>query len=188
MLAKQVKSGSVITVNGGPHLVERVDKHTPSARGAATLYKIRARHLLTQAKTDLSCKGEESFAEPDFQSRASQYLYREGEQFVFMDLESYEQYALHADAVADQKYFLVEDMEGVFALLLEGHIVGLRLPDAVEQRIAECDPGIRGNSATARTKAATTQTGLVIQVPEYMEKGEVVRVSTDEGRFLGRAT
>ncbi len=188
MLAKQVKSGSVITVNGAPHIVENVDKHTPSARGAATLYKIRARHLLNQNKTDLSCKGEESFPEPDFQSRESQFLYREGEQFVFMDLETYDQYSLHGDVVGDQKLFLVENMEGVYALLLEGHIVGLRLPDAVEQQIVECDPGIRGNSATARTKPATTQTGLIIQVPEYMEKGEVVRVDTRDGRFLGRAT
>jgi len=188
MLAKQLKSGSVITANDAPHIVETVDKHTPSARGAATLYKIRARNLLTQTKTDLSCKGEESFPEPDFQSRAAQFLYREGDQFVFLDLESYDQHSLHADVVGDQRLFLVEDMEGVFALLLEGHIIGIRLPDAVEQQIVECDPGIRGNSATARTKPATTQTGLVIQVPEYMEKGEVVRVDTRDGRFLGRAT
>lgn len=188
MLAKQLKSGSVITVNGAPHIVETVDKHTPSARGAATLYKVRARNLLTQAKTDLSCKGEEAFPEPDFQSRPAQFIYREGDQFVFLDLESYEQHSLHTDTVGDQRLFLVEDMEGVFALLLEGHIIGVRLPDAVEQQIVECDPGIRGNSATARTKPATTQTGLVIQVPEYMEKGETVRVDTRDGRFLGRAT
>lgn len=188
MLAKQVKSGSVISIDGAPYMVESVEKHTPSARGAATLYKIRARHLLQQTKTDLSCKGEENFPEPDFQARESQFLYRDGENFTFMDLESYDQYTLHADAVGEQKYYLVENMEGVYALLLEGHMVGVRLPDAVEQQIVECDPGIRGNSATARTKPAITQTGLTIQVPEYMEKGEVVRVDTRDGRFLGRAT
>ena len=188
MLAKQVKSGSVIEVNGAPHIVESVDKHTPSARGAATLYKIRARNLLTQSKTDLSCKGEESFPEPDFQSRESQFLYRDGEQYVFMDLESYDQYSLHGSTVGDQALFLVENMEGVFAMLLDGHIVGVRLPDVVEQQIVECDPGIRGNSATARTKPAKTQTGLTVQVPEYMENGEVIRVDTRDGRFLGRAT
>mgnify|MGYP000907483508 CR=1 FL=1 len=187
MLAKQVKSGSVITINGGPHVVEAVDKHTPSARGASTLYKIRARNLLTQTKTDLSCKGEESFAEPDFQNRQVQYLYQDGESFVFMDLESYEQYGLHQDLVGEQRYYLIEDSEDIYALILEGAIVGVRLPDAVVMKVVACDPGIRGNSATARTKPATTQTGLVIQVPEYMENGEMVRVDTREGRFLGRA-
>lgn len=188
MLAKQFKNGSVIDIQGAPHMVEAVDKHTPSARGAATLYKVRARNLLTGVKTDLSCKGEDSFPEPDFQLREVQYLYQDGDTYVFMDLENYEQYGLHQDALADQTAFLVTDMEGIYAMLLRGDIVGIRLPDVVEMRLVECDPGVRGNSATARTKPATTETGHIVQVPEYMENGERVRVDTRDGRFLGRAT
>ncbi|MBN2450656.1 MAG: translation elongation factor EF-P [Lentisphaeria bacterium] len=188
MLAKQIKNGSILTVNGAPHVVESVEKHTPSARGAATLYKIRARNLLTQTKTDLSCKGEEGFPEPDFQSREVQYLYPDGDAFVFMDIENYEQYVLGDDVLRGQDRFLVPDMEGIFALVLEGRVAGLRLPDVVEMTLVECDPGIKGNSATSRTKPAKTQTGLTVQVPEYMENGECVRVDTRDGRFLGRAT
>lgn len=187
MQVKQVKSGVVITVNDAPHMVENVEKHTPSARGAATLYKIRARNLLTQQKADLSCKGEDSFAEPDFQTRAVQYLYQDGEDYVFMDLESYEQYPLADRLVGDDRYYLVEDMEGIFALILEGRTVGIRVPETVEQKLVQCDPAIKGASATARTKPATTQTGLEIQVPEYMENGEIVRIDTRTGKFLGRA-
>ena len=187
MQAKQVKSGVVVTINDAPHMVENVEKHSPSARGAATLYKIRARNLLTQQKTDVSCKGEENFAEPDFQTREVQYLYQDGDDYVFMDLESYEQYSISGDMVGEDHYYLVEDMEGVFTLILEGRVVGIRVPETVEQKLVQCDPAIKGASATARSKPATTQTGLEIQVPEYIENGEVVRIDARTGKFLGRA-
>ena len=186
MLVKQFASGGVITVNGAPHIIESVEKHTPSARGAATIYKVRCRNLLTQMKTDLSCKGEDSYDEPDFRQQEVQYLYKEGNDYVFMDVESFEQFPLAAEIIGDDKYYLVEDMEGISALILEDHIVGIRLPDVVELELVECDPAIKGQSATNRGKSAKTQTGLEIQVPEYMEQGEIVRIDTRTGKFLGR--
>ena len=113
MLVKQFASGGVITVNGAPHIIESVEKHTPSARGAATIYKVRCRNLLTQMKTDLSCKGEDSYDEPDFRQQEVQYLYKEGNDYVFMDVESFEQFPLAAEIIGDDKYYLVEDMEGI---------------------------------------------------------------------------
>ena len=77
-------------------------------------------------------------------------------------------------------------MEGISALILEDRIVGIRLPDVVELELVECDPAIKGQSATNRGKSAKTQTGLEIQVPEYMEQGEIVRIDTRTGKFLGR--
>ncbi|MBR4901207.1 MAG: elongation factor P [Victivallales bacterium] len=186
MLVKQFASGGVITVNGAPHIIESVEKHTPSARGAATIYKVRCRNLLTQMKTDLSCKGEDSFDEPDFRQQEVQYLYKEGNDYVFMDVESFDQFPLAAEIIGDDKYYLIEDMEGISALILEDRIVGIRLPDVVEQELIECDPAIKGQSATNRGKSAKTQTGLEIQVPEYMEQGEIVRIDTRTGKFLGR--
>ena len=186
MLVKQFASGGVITVNGAPHIIESVEKHTPSARGAATIYKVRCRNLLTQMTTDLSCKGEDSYDEPDFRQQEVQYLYKEGNDYVFMDVESFEQFPLAAEIIGDDKYYLVEDMEGISALILEDRIVGIRLPDVVELELVECDPAIKGQSATNRGKSAKTQTGLEIQVPEYMEQGEVVRIDTRTGKFLGR--
>ena len=186
MLVKQFASGGVITVNGAPHIIETVEKHTPSARGAATIYKVRCRNLLTQMKTDLSCKGEDSYDEPDFRQQEVQYLYKEGNDYVFMDVETFDQFPLAAEAIGDDKYYLIEDMEGISALILEDRIVGIRLPDVVEQELIECDPAIKGQSATNRGKSAKTQTGLEIQVPEYMEQGEIVRIDTRTGKFLGR--
>ena len=186
MLVKQFASGGVITVNGAPHIIESVEKHTPSARGAATIYKVRCRNLLTQMKTDLSCKGEDSYDEPDFRQQEVQYLYKEGNDYVFMDVETFDQFPLAAEIIGDDKYYLVEDMEGIIALILEDRIVGIRLPDVVELELVECDPAIKGQSATNRGKSAKTQTGLEIQVPEYMEQGEIVRIDTRTGKFLGR--
>ena len=186
MLVKQFASGGVITVNGAPHIIESVEKHTPSARGAATIYKVRCRNLLTQMKTDLSCKGEDSYDEPDFRQQEVQYLYKEGNDYVFMDVESFDQFPLAAEIIGDDKYYLIEDMEGISALILEDRIVGIRLPDVVELELVECDPAIKGQSATNRGKSAKTQTGLEIQVPEYMEQGEIVRIDTRTGKFLGR--
>ncbi len=186
MLVKQFKNGGVITVNGAPHIIENIEKHTPSARGAATIYKIRCRNLLTQMKTDLSCKGEDAYDEPDFRQQEVQYLYKEGNEYVFMDVNTYEQFPLSAEAVGDAKSYLIEDMEGIFALILEDRIVGIRLPDVVEMKLVECDPAIKGQSATNRGKSAKTETGLVLQVPEYMKQDEVVRVDTRTGEFLGR--
>ena len=186
MLFNQFKAGSIITVNNAPHIVETVEKHTPSARGAATIYKIRCRNLVDQTKTDLSCKGEDNYPEPDFRQSDVQYLYKEGDSYVFMDLETYDQFNLDQSAIGDNKFYLVENMEGISALILEERIIGVRLPDVVEQKLVECDPAIKGQSATNRGKPAKTETGLVIQVPEYMEAGEVVKIETPTGKFLGR--
>jgi elongation factor P len=82
--------------------------------------------------------------------------------------------------------FVTEGLEGVLALVHNGQCVGIQLPAAVELQITQCDPGVRGNSATARTKPATLQTGIVVQVPEYLAEGERVKVDTRTGQFLSR--
>ena len=186
MLVKQFNTGSIITVNNAPHIVENVEKHTPSARGAATIYKIRCRNLIDQTKTDLSCKGEDNFPEPDFRQTKVQFMYKEGDTFTFMDLENYDQYSLDKSIIGDAEYYLIEDMEGIQALILEERVVGIKLPDVVEQKLVECDPAIKGQSATNRGKSAKTETGLIVQVPEYMESGETVKIDTQTGKFLGR--
>lgn len=185
--ANQLKPGAVIEVNRAPHIVESVVKQTPSARGASTLYKIRARHLLAGGKVDLTCRGDDAFPEPNFRKRLVQFLYDDGELCHFMDVETFDQLAMAASALEDERRFLTDGLEGIGALILEDRLVGIQLPDAVALELVECDPAIKGATATSRGKSATTQTGLVIQVPEYMSQGEVVRVDTRTGKFLARA-
>ena len=185
--ANQIKPGVVVTVNGGPHIIQNVVKQTPSARGAKTLYKIRAKNLLTAQNANLTCTEDDTFAEPNFTVRQCQYLYSDGSMVTFLDTGNYEQYEIPADSIEEQIPYLMDNMEGIGVLILEEKPVGIRLPDVVEMVLTECDPAIKGATATKQSKPAKTATGLVIQVPEYMSSGELVRIDTRTGEFLGRA-
>lgn len=185
--ACDLKKGSLIGINGLPHVVEDLKITTPSARGAASIYRFRFRNLVTKAKQDVSCKGDEPFSDVDFERRPVQYLYKEADLYTFMDAENFSQFSLTQDALTDQLQYLIEDMEGIYALLSDGKVLTIEMPQKVELRIASCDPVMKGASVTSRNKPATCQTGLVVQVPEYLEAGETILVDTATGSYLSRA-
>jgi elongation factor P len=184
----ELSKNSVVEINGDPHVVEQLRTQSPSARGASTLYKVRFRNVRTRAKLDQTFKGDDVLKESAFETRMVSYSFREGDRFAFMDLEDYTPYELMEDEIEAVVPYLVDGMEGIKALLQDGKVLSIQLPDAVELQIAECAPSMRGASVTARTKAATLETGLVIQVPEYMEPGERVRVDTRTGDFIQRCS
>lgn len=183
-LAKSI----VVEIDGDPHIVEQIRTQTPSARGAATLYKVRFRNLRTRSKLDRTFKGDDPLKESDFDARSVTFSYREGDRYTFMDNEDYSQFELLKDELGDVCDYLVDDMDNLKALFQNGKVLCVQLPDSVELEITETAPSMRGASVTARTKAATLQTGLVIQVPEYMEQGERVRVDTRTGEFIQRVS
>jgi len=187
MLAKEIKPGTIITYNDSPCLMESVHVQSPSARGAATLYKFRARNLITKQKIDITLKGGDSLDVADFARRAIKFMYADASHLHFLDQENYEQYALPRESVAEESQYLTEELEGVQVLIFNDEAVGIQLPAAVELKVTRCDPGVRGNSATGRTKPATLETGLVVHVPEYLNEGERVKVDTRTGQFLSRA-
>ena len=186
--ACDLKKGSLVGLRGLPHVLESLSVTTPSARGAASIYHFRFRNLVTKAKQDVSCKGEEPFDDIDFERRPVQYLYREADLHTFMDTEDFSQFTLPATAIEEQLDYLVEDMEGLFALISDGKILTIEVPQKVVLTIASCDPVMKGASVTARSKPAKCQTGLVVQVPEYLEAGEAIIVDTATGTYLARAT
>jgi elongation factor P len=104
-----------------------------------------------------------------------------------MDLETYDQFMLQRDMIEEEANYLTDNMEGISALVLEGEVIGIEIPLTVDLEITECNPAVRGNSATGRTKPATLETGLVVQVPEHLDQGEVIRVDTSTGKFVQRA-
>jgi elongation factor P len=187
MLAKDLKPGAIIKHNESPLAIESVTVQSPSARGGATLYKFRARNLVTKQKTDLSCKGTDNFQEADFEKRSISLMYADQEHVHLLDQQDYNQYALPLADMADEMPYITEGLEGMLALIYDGECVGVQLPAAVALKIVECDPGIKGNSATSRTKPAKLETGLVIQVPEYLKQDETIKVDTRTGAFLSRA-
>lgn len=185
--ACELSRNGIVSINGAPYIVEELKVSTPSARGAASIFRFRFRNLVTKAKLDQACHGDDKFEELDFQRRLVQFLYREqGGTFTFMDVEDYSQFSLNADDLGDQASYLVEDMEDIKALIVNGTPVAIELPPNVVLEIAECEPTMKGQTVTARTKTARLSTGLAIQVPEYITAGERVKVDTRTGEFLGR--
>jgi elongation factor P len=186
--AKDFKRRMVVEIDGAPHMIEQIQVQTPSARGAATLYKIKARNLKTRNRIEKTYRGTETLSESSFARRPVQYLYRDADEFHFMDSEDFSQFSFTADDLRDISPFMTENMEGVEALVVDDEVIAIELPDTVELPIVETAPGVRGNSATGRTKPATLSTGHVVQIPEHLDQGEVVRVDTRTGEYLGRAT
>lgn len=185
--AKDFKRRMVVEIDGAPHMIEQIQVQTPSARGAATLYKIKARNLKTKNRVEKTYRGTDSLNESSFERKPIQYLYRDGDELHFMDSTDYSQFSFRAEDLADQIPFMTENMEDVEALVVNDEVIAIDLPDTVELPITETAPGVRGNSATGRTKPATLSTGHVVQVPEHLDEGTIVRVDTRTGEYLGRA-
>ncbi len=114
-------------------------------------------------------------------------MYSDTDAAHFLDSGDYNQYTIPRDDVATELSYITEDLQGMLALIYNGQCVGIQLPTAVDLKITQCDPAVKGNSATSRTKPATLETGLQVHVPEYLKEGEVIRVDTRSGEFLARA-
>ncbi|MCF7817195.1 MAG: elongation factor P-like protein YeiP [Kiritimatiellales bacterium] len=185
--ACDLKKSSVIDIGGTPHVIENITQQSPTARGGTTIYKVRFRNVATRQKVDETYRGEDALQEAYFETKEVQYLYPSGDRYAFMDLENYEQFELVRDDIEDCLPFLVEEMEGIKALISGEKVLALNMPDTVEMEIVECAPSAKGASVTARTKPATLGTGLIVQVPEYIEQGEVIRIDTRERKYLSRA-
>jgi elongation factor P len=182
----QLKRGLIIEVDGAPCVVENIAVQTPSSRGANTIWKVRARNLRTKQKVDKAFRSGDSIVEPNFEKRPVQFLYSDVSQYHFMDLEDYNQFALVREEIEEETRYLVDDLEGIRALVLDEEVIGIELPLTVDLKITDCDPAVKGNSATARTKKASLETGHIVQVPEHISPGETVRVDTATGKFVGR--
>jgi elongation factor P len=186
MLAKDIKNGTVVNYQDAPCIIESVSVQSPSARGAATIYKFRARNIVTKQKVDIVLRGGDSLGEANFERRPIKFMYADASHMHFLDTGDYNQYALPLADIEHEARFLTDNLEGLQALMYNDECVGLQLPVVVELKVVECDPGVRGNSATSRNKPAKLETGLVVQVPEYLSQGEMVKVDTRTGEYLSR--
>jgi elongation factor P len=185
--ASDLKRGMVVEVHDEPYVVKDIDIRNPSSRGASTLYKVRFNHLKTKQKRDESFKGEDFLKEVDCERQLVQFSYQDGDSYIFMNNETFEQYAINAADIEDALGYIHDGLDNIVAVLLQQQLVAIELPAAVSLTIVDTSPGIKGATAAARTKSATLSTGLEVQVPEYIENGEVIRVNTDTGKFMSRA-
>ena len=185
--ASDLKKGSVVEIDGEVYFTRQIEKRNPSARGASTLFKVRFFNVRNGQKLEQTLKGDDFVKDGDLVRRSIQFSYREGDITTFMDTEDYSQYTLSAEVLEEQAGYMTEDLEGMIALLVDGQIVGIEIPQTVELEITETAPGLKAASASARTKPALLSTGIEIQVPEYLESGERIKVNTSNGKFVSRA-
>jgi len=185
--ASELKKGMVVEINDAPHVVKSIDCKSPSSRGASTIYKIRFNNLKTKRKLDESLKADDMLKLSDCERVSVQYSYKNDDEYVFMNTEDYNQYSVSAEDLDGMELYLTEGLEGIVALLLDDVVISIELPQSVNLEIVETAPGIKGASASARTKPAILSTGLEIQVPEYLEPGEIVKVNTTNKLFMSRA-
>ena len=185
--ASELKRHQVVEIDGKLMITNQIDVRNPTARGAATLYRVRFTLLPGGGKFEQTFTGDDIIKDITLERRQVSYLYREDDLFYFMDTEDYSQYGIGKDAIEDQLPFLIENMEGITILLVDGNAISINLPAVVIMEITETVPGMKAASATGRTKAAKFANGLEIQVPEYLEAGEKVKINTETGKFSSRA-
>jgi elongation factor P len=185
--ATELKRGMIIDIEGVPHIIKQIEGKSPSTRGGVTIYKVRYDNLQTHQKLDIAYKGDEFVREAACERLPVQFSYVDGDTYYFMNSNDYTQYGLNAHAISDLLPFLVEQQEDMTALIMDGNILGVELPQSVTLTIVETPPAVSGSSATNRSKTAKLSTGLEVQVPEYLSRGEAIRVNTLTGKFMSRA-
>lgn len=186
--ANEIKKGMAVSHNGKLLLVKDIDVQSPSARGASTLYKMRFTDIRTGMKVEERFKGDDILEAISLSRRQVTFSYVDSDEYVFMDDEDYTPYVFKKDQIEEELLFIPEGgIPGIQVLTMDGQILALELPQTLDMEIIETTPGIKGASASARTKPATMSTGLVIQVPEYLSSGERIRIHIAERRYMGRA-
>jgi elongation factor P len=159
-------------------------QHSYIGRGSANV-RTKLRNVRTGRTIDRTFAASEKLQEVRLELRQVQYLYRDGDLYYFMDTETYEQPALSADTLEDKVSYLKEGME-LSLSMHEGQPVEIELPVTVDLEVSETEPGIKGDTATGATKRAVLETGLVVQVPLFIEQGDSLRIDTRRGEYLTR--
>ena len=181
----ELARGEVLELDGDPWQVAEIASHTPSARGAAMLVKAKLKNLRTGQTLARTWRGGESVSTAEVETRPVQFLYRQGDDFVFMELASYEQVTLAAELVGDAEGYMVESLE-LATVIFQDRVIALELPLTVELTVTETAPPIKGATAQAQLKPATLETGIQVLVPPYLSSGERIRVDTRDGHFVER--
>ena len=183
LTAGELRKGSKLEIDGEPYVITDFEFSKPG-KGQA-LYRCRLKNMITGSQFDRTYRSGDKFTTADLEEQAMQYLYKDGDRYHLMNTSSYEQIEMTADQVADAASFLIENLD-VSVLLFQGRPIGLTLPNFVDLRIVKSDPGIKGDTASGATKPAVLETGYAVQVPLFVEEGEVVKVDTRTGSYVER--
>lgn len=181
--AGDLKKGAKLEIDGDPYIIVQFDFVKPG-KGQA-LYKCRLKNMITGAQFDRTYRSGDRFDEANLEEVEMEYLYADGDQYCFMNTKTYGQDFLSEEQVGDAINLLKENTV-CSVLLFQEKPIGLTLPIFVELRIGQTDPWVKGDTASGDSKPATLETGHVIQVPPFIEEGELVRIDTRTGQYVER--
>jgi len=178
------KNGTVLEMDGG--LMEIIEfQHVKPGKGGAFV-RTKLKNVMTGRVIDKTFRSGEKFEEARLEEQRWQFLYSAGDLFHFMHPETFEQTEVSKDVVGDAAQWLREN-DTASLMFHKGRVLQVKLPLNVELQVTQTDPGVQGDRATGATKAATLETGAVVQVPLFIEEGDTVKVDTRSGEYITRA-
>lgn len=178
------KTGLTIELDGDLFTVIEF-QHVKPGKGAAFV-RSKLKNLRNGNTVEKTFRAGENVTRAHIENREMQYLYASGSEYTFMDNESFDQITLSKEQLEWELNFLQENMN-VNIMSYQGEILGINMPNSVELKVIETEPGIKGNTATGATKSAKLETGLQVQVPLFINEGDVLLIDTREGRYISRA-
>ncbi|HEY3346939.1 MAG TPA: elongation factor P [Nitrospirota bacterium] len=179
----EFKNGAKIEIEGEPFIIVEFQHVKPGKGGAFVRTKLKS--LKSGNIMDRTYRSGEKLDTPNLEEKTMQYLYATGEEYHFMDTESYEQIALSAAQLGDSVKWLKENMN-LQMLYHNGNPINIEVPMFLELKVVQTDPGVRGDTASGGKKPATLETGAIVMVPLYLEEGEVIKVDTRTNEYLER--
>ena len=182
--AGDFRKGMTIENNGDPHVVIDL-QHVKPGKGAAFV-RTKYKNILSGATREEAFNPDDKFPKAHIETKTMQYLYNDGELYYFMDQETYDQVPITQDQVEDAMKYLRENDEATIKFY-KGNAFLVEAPNFVDLKVIETEPGVKGNTATNVTKAAVVETGATIQVPIFIEEGEIIQIDTRSGEYLGRS-
>jgi len=178
-----LRKGLKLEIEGDPYVIVQFAFVKPG-KGQA-LYKCKLKNMVTGVQFDRTFRSGEKFNEASLEEHAMEYLYFDGESYCFMNTSNYEQEFLNGDGVGDAKDLLKENTV-VDMLFFDGRPIALTLPHFVELAITRTDPWVKGDTASGDSKPATVETGYELQVPPFVEEGELIKIDTRNGQYVER--
>ncbi len=158
--------------------------HVKPGKGSAFV-RTKLKNVQTGNTVEKTFRAGETVPQANLEKRTMQYTYKDGEEFVFMDMQTYEETRMSSESVGDRINFLKEEME-VNVIFWDEKVLEIELPTSVVLEITDTDPGVKGDTATGGTKPATVETGAQVMVPLFITIGEKIKVDTRDGSYLGR--
>jgi elongation factor P len=177
------KNGLNILVDGEPYQITWFQNHKPGKGGA--VMRVKLRHLKKGGTIERTFKSGEKFEALSVTRQKKQFLYKEGTNFNFMDMSTYEQISVSPELLGENANYLKENLE-VEAVYLENELIGIDIPIIIEMTITESEPGIKGDSVSNLTKMAKLETGADIRVPLFIKEGDKIKVDTRTGEYVER--